>query len=114
MELFSDNPELAAVALTRLAAGDTEGRGHVGERLEVFIEGLVERNGLQALEELAIGLARQHLSTLERLAELTGRPAMRLLDEVELQGLEKTWDKGTTRPEAKRVVPGAAANHQAG
>ncbi|MGN7199486.1 hypothetical protein [Arthrobacter sp. SAFR-044] len=84
MELFSDKPALAAAALTRLVAADIEAKGRPAGSLQVFLSDLVVRNGPSIVEELAIELARQHLATLERLAQATGRPAARYLDELEL------------------------------
>lgn len=84
MELFSDKPAIAAAALTRLVAADAKARGRPTGRLQAYLSDLVVRNGPSILEKLAIELARQHLATLERLAQATGQPAARYLDDIEL------------------------------
>ncbi|UTT68714.1 hypothetical protein NMQ03_15995 [Arthrobacter sp. DNA4] len=84
MELFSDKPALAAAALTRLVAADIEAKGRPVSSLRAYLSDLVVRNGPSIVEELAVELARQHLATLDRLAEATGRPAARYLDDIEL------------------------------
>ena len=84
MELFSDKPALAAAALTRLVAADARSQGIPAGRLQAYLSDLVVRNGPSIVEQLAIELARQHLATLDRLAQATGQPAARYLDELEL------------------------------
>lgn len=84
MELFSDKPALAAAALTRLVAADARSHGRPAGRLQAYLSDLVVRNGPSIVEQLAIELARQHLATLDRLAQATGQPAARYLDELEL------------------------------
>jgi hypothetical protein len=84
MELFSDKPALAAAALTRLLAAERDGAGRLPGRVHAYLSDLVVRNGPGILEQVAVELARQHLGTLQQLAALAGRPAARLLDEVEL------------------------------
>lgn len=95
MELFSDKPALAAAALTRLAAADAEDGEPKAGRLQVFLSDLIVRNGPGIMEQVAIELARQHLATLDRLAAVTGRPAARYLDEIELgAAMDETLDGG--------------------
>ena len=84
MELFSDKPAIAAAALTRLVAADAKSKGRPAGSLRAYLGDLAVRNGPGIVEELAIELARQHLASLEKLAQATGRPAARYLDDVEL------------------------------
>nr|WP_217508968.1 hypothetical protein [Pseudarthrobacter sp. C4D7] len=75
---------MAAAALTRLVAADSRTKGRPAGRLQAYLSDLVVRNGPSIVEQLAIELARQHLATLDRLAQATGKPAARYLDELEL------------------------------
>lgn len=84
MELFSDKPAVAAAALTRLVAAEAKTKGQPAGRIQAYLSDLVVRNGPSIIEELAIELARQHLATLRKLANATGRPAARYLDDIEL------------------------------
>ena len=95
MELFSDKPAMAAAALTRLAAAETQEPGRLPGRLQAFLSDLTVRNGPGIIEQVATELARQHLATLEALAAATGRPASRYLDEIELAAaMDEVFDGG--------------------
>lgn len=45
MELFSDRPALAAAALTRLVAAETDAAGRPAGRLQAYLSDLMARNG---------------------------------------------------------------------
>ena len=61
MGLIYDNPDLATLTLTRLAAEESEGPG-----------GMERRNSTAYLELVAITLARIHFKSMDDLARATG------------------------------------------
>ena len=69
MGLIYDNPNLAALTLTRLAAEESK-----------YLGGLERRNGTAYLELVAITLARVHFKSMDDLARATGTNAAALLD----------------------------------
>ncbi|WP_427136565.1 hypothetical protein [Pseudarthrobacter sp. S9] len=88
MGLIYDNPELAALTLTRLAAEESEGPGTLEGRMLDYLGGLEQRNGTAYLELVAITLARVHFKSLDDLARATGADAAGLLDAAEAEALE--------------------------
>ena len=58
MGLIYDNPDLAALTLTRLAAEESEGPGALEGRMRDYLNGPEQRNGTAYLELVAITLAR--------------------------------------------------------
>lgn len=56
MGLIYDNPDLAALTLTRLAAEESEGPGALEGRMLDYLDGLEQRNGAPFLELVAITL----------------------------------------------------------
>jgi hypothetical protein len=88
MGLIYDNPDLAALTLTRLAAEESEGPGALEGRMLDYLDGLEQRNGTAYLELVAITLARVHFKALDDLARTTGVDATSLLDAAEVQALE--------------------------
>ena len=88
MGLIYDNPDLAAVTLTRLAAEEAEGPGALEGRMRNYLDGLEQRNGTAYLELLAITLARVHFKSLDDLARATGADTAGLLDVAEVEALE--------------------------
>jgi hypothetical protein len=88
MGLIYDNPNLAAVTLTRLAAEESEGPGALEGRMRNYLDGLEQRNGAAYLELVAITLARVHFKSLDDLARATGADAAGLLDAAEVEALE--------------------------
>jgi hypothetical protein len=70
MGLIYDNPDLAALTLTRLAAEESEGPGALEGRMLEYLGGLEQRNGTAYLELVAITPLRAfHQVTL-----VLGRP----------------------------------------
>jgi hypothetical protein len=88
MGLIYDNPDLAALTLTRLAAEESEGPGALEGRMLDYLDGLEQRNGTAYLELVAIALARVHFKSLDDLARATGVDAAELLDAAEVEALE--------------------------
>ncbi|WP_234754174.1 hypothetical protein [Arthrobacter ramosus] len=83
-----DNPDLAALTLTRLAAEESEGPGALEGRMLEYLAGLEQRNGTAYLELVAITLARVHFKSLDDLARVTGAESTALLDAAEVEALE--------------------------
>ena len=88
MGLIYDNPDLAALTLTRLAAEESEGPGALEGRMLDYLDGLEQRNGIAYLELVAITLARVHFKSLDDLARATGADSHALLDAAEVEVLE--------------------------
>lgn len=88
MGLIYDDPDLAALTLTRLAAEESEGPGALEVRMRDYLGGLAQRNGGDYLELLAITLARDHFKSLDDLARATGAESAALLDAAEIDALE--------------------------
>jgi hypothetical protein len=88
MGLIYDNPDLAALTLTRLAAEESEGPGALEGRTLDYLDGLEQRNGTAFLELVAITLARVHFKSLDDLARATGDDSAALLDAAEVEALE--------------------------
>jgi hypothetical protein len=89
-----DNPYLAAVTLTRIAAEESEGPSAMTGRMREVLDDLVQRNGAIYLAELVIVLARARFAALDDLARATGTSATELLDAVEIEALESLEDDG--------------------
>jgi hypothetical protein len=83
--LIYDNPDLAALTLTRLAAEESEGPGELEGRMHDYLDGLEQRNGTAYLELVAITLARDHFKSLDDLARATGGDSAALLDAAEVE-----------------------------
>jgi hypothetical protein len=92
MSLLYDDPGLAAVVLTRIAAEESEGPSELTGRMSEYVADLVERNGPTAATELAIALARQHFIALDTLARELNVSAGQLLDALEVELLESLDD----------------------
>ena len=88
MGLIYDNPDLAALTLTRLAAEESEGPGALEGRMLDYLGDLEQRNGTAFLELVAIALARVHFKSLDDLARATGDDSAALLDAAEVEALE--------------------------
>ncbi len=88
MGLIYDNPDLAAVTLTRLAAEESEGPGALEGRMLDYLDGLEQRNGTAFLELVAITVARVHFKSLDDLARAAGDDSAPLLDAAEVEALE--------------------------
>ena len=88
MGLIYDNPDLAAVTLTRLAAEESEGPGALEGRMLDYLDGLEQRNGTAFLELVAITVARVHFKSLDDLARATGDDSTALIDAAEVEALE--------------------------
>jgi len=88
MGLIYDNPDLAALTLTRLAAEESEGPGALEGRMLDYLDGLEQRYGTAYLELVAIALARVHFKSLDDLARATGDDSAALLDAAEVEALE--------------------------
>jgi hypothetical protein len=80
-----DDPDLAALTLTRPAAEESEGPGGLDGRMHEYLTGLEQRNGPACLELAAITLARVHFKALDDLAPATGADAATLLDAAEME-----------------------------
>jgi hypothetical protein len=87
MGLIYDDPDLAALTLTRLAAEDAEGPGGLEGRMREYLGDLEQRNGAAYLELVAITLARVHFKSLDDLARATGADSTALLNAAELDAL---------------------------
>jgi hypothetical protein len=92
MGLIYDNPDLAALTLTRLAAEEAEGPGTLDGRMHEYLSGLEQRNGPAYLELVAVTLARVHFKALDDLARATGADSTALLDFAEVESLESLDD----------------------
>ncbi|CAN7573694.1 hypothetical protein LJR078_004324 [Arthrobacter sp. LjRoot78] len=88
MGLIYDDPDLAALTLTRLAAEESEGPGALESRMRDYLGDLEQRNGTAYLELVAIALARVHFKSLDDLARATGADSTALLDAAEMDTLE--------------------------
>jgi hypothetical protein len=88
MGLIYDNPDLAALTRTRLAAEEFEGPGALEGRMRDYLDDLQQRNGTAYLELMAITLARVHFKSLDNLARATGADAEGLLDAAEVDALD--------------------------
>jgi hypothetical protein len=88
MGLIYDDPDLAALTLTRLAAEEAEGPGALEGRMHEYLSDLEQRNGTAYLELVAITLARIHFKSLDDLARATGADSTALLDAAEMDALE--------------------------
>lgn len=88
MGLIYDDPALAALTLTRLAAEESEGPGTLEGRMHDYLSGLEQRNGTAYLELVAITLARVHFRALDDLARAAGDDSAALLDAAEVEALE--------------------------
>jgi hypothetical protein len=88
MGLLYDNPDLAALTLTRLAAEESEGPGPLEGHMRHYLDDLEKRNGTAYLELVATALARSHFKSLDALARATGADSMALLDAAEVDALE--------------------------
>lgn len=88
MGLLYDNPDLAAITLTRLAAEESEGPGTLEGRMRDYLRDLEQRNGTAYLELMAITLARIHFRSLDDLARATRADSAALLDAAEVDALE--------------------------
>jgi hypothetical protein len=75
MGLIYDNPDLAALTLTRLAAEESEGPGALERRMRNYLAAVEQRNGASYLGLVAITLARVHFKSLDDLARATGADA---------------------------------------
>lgn len=88
MGLIYDDPRLAALTLTRIAAEEAEGPSELTGRMREVLDDLVQRNGSGYLAELAIALARARFIALDGLARATGTGTAELLDAVEVDTLD--------------------------
>jgi hypothetical protein len=88
MGLIYDNPDLAALTLTRLAAEESEGPGALERRMREYLDDLGQRNGPAYLGLVAITLARIHFKSLDDLARATGDDSAALLDAAEVEALD--------------------------
>jgi len=87
MGLIYDNPDLAALTLTRLAAEESDGPGDLERRMLAYLDGLEQRNSTAYLELVAIALARIHFKSVDDLARATGADSTALLDAAEVAAL---------------------------
>jgi hypothetical protein len=88
MGLVYDNPDLAALTLTRLAAEESEGPGAPEGRMLDYLGGLEQRNGTAYVELVAITLARVHFKSVDDLAQAAGDDSAALLDAAEVEVLK--------------------------
>jgi hypothetical protein len=88
MGLIYDNPDLAALTLTRLAAEESEGPGALEGRMLEYLGDLERRNGTAYLELVTITLARVHFKSLDDLARAIHADPLALLDAAEIEALE--------------------------
>lgn len=88
MGLIYDDPKLAALTLTRIAAEESEGPTELTGRMHAVLDDLVQRNGAGYLAELVIVLARARFIALDDLARTTRADTAKLLDEAEVEALE--------------------------
>jgi hypothetical protein len=92
MGLIYDDPQLAALTLARIAAGESEGPSESTGRMHAVLDDLSQRNGPEYLAELIIVLARARFYALDDLARATGSLTAELLDAAEVQALEDLDD----------------------
>jgi hypothetical protein len=92
MGLIYDDPTLAALTLTRIAAEESEGPSELTGRMHVVLDDLSQRNGAEYLAELVIVLARARFIALDDLARATGGRTAELLDAAEVLALESLDD----------------------
>jgi hypothetical protein len=92
MGLIYDDPTLAALTLTRIAAEESEGPSELTGRMHAVLNDLSQRNGPEYLGELAIVLARARFIALDDLARATRVSTAELLDAAEIQALESLDD----------------------
>ena len=85
MGLIYDDPDLAALTLTRLAAEEAEGPGGFDGRMHEYLSDLEQRNGPAYLELVAIALARVHFRAVDDPARATGADSAGLLDAAEIE-----------------------------
>lgn len=88
MGLIFDDPRLAALTLTRVAAEEAQGPGELTGRMHAILEDLMRRNGADYLAELVIVLARDRFIALDDFARVTGTSTDELLDALEIEALE--------------------------
>lgn len=88
MGLIYDDPTLAALTLTRIAAEESEGPSELTGRMHAVLDDLSQRNGPDYLAELVIVLARARFVALDDLARVTGGSTAELLDAAEVLALE--------------------------
>jgi hypothetical protein len=88
MGLIYDDPTLAALTLTRIAAEESEGPSELTGRMHAVLDDLSQRNGAEYLAELVIVLARSRFIALDDLARATGGSTAELLDAAEVLALE--------------------------
>jgi hypothetical protein len=72
MGLIYDDPQLAALTLTRIAAEESEGPSAMTGRMRAVLDDLAQRNGAEYLADLVIVLARARFAALDDLARATG------------------------------------------
>ena len=92
MGLIYDDPRLAALTLTRIAAEESEEPTAMTGRMRAVLDDLAQRNGAEYLAELVIVLARARFAALDDLARATGTGTVELLDAVEVEALERLDD----------------------
>jgi Tat protein secretion system quality control protein TatD with DNase activity len=88
MALIYDDPTLAALTMTRIAAEESEGPTELTGRMHTVLDDLVQRNGPEYLAKLVIVLARARFIALDDLARATGTNTAQLLDQAEVEALE--------------------------
>ena len=93
MGLIYDDPQLAALTLTRIAAEESEGPSAMTGRMRAVLGDLVQRNGAGYLAELVIVLVRARFAALDDLARATATRTAELLDAVEVEALEGLDDE---------------------
>ena len=89
MGLIYDDPQLAALTLTRIAAEESEGPSAMTGRMRAVLDDLVQRNDTGYLTELVIVLPRARFAALDDLARATGTGTAEVLDAVEVDTLER-------------------------
>ncbi|WP_426979956.1 hypothetical protein ACQCSU_21925 (plasmid) [Pseudarthrobacter sp. O4] len=73
MGLIYDDPQLAALTLTRIAAEEAEGPGELTGRMHAILDDLMQRNGADYLDDFA---------------RVTRTSTAQLLDSAEIEALE--------------------------
>jgi hypothetical protein len=92
MGLIYDEPQLAALTLTRIAAEEAEGPGELTGRMHTILDDLMRRNGADYLTELVIILARDRFIALDDFARVTSTSTAKLLEAAEIEALEGLED----------------------